>query len=213
MTRGLVVLVVVLIGAGTAIAATPGHAADSTLSPGCTTLNDPSFDGQYNLAGTDFPETFNAGERIEVTAGNPTSLGTPTRLSLRINGSTVATAPFPGTVAYTIASTGVYRLVFDVNTGNATFSVSCGRATPQQLLADLESTVNGLDLHHGTAASLTSKLQEALDAVAADRMAKACGSLNAFVNFVNAQAGKKITDDQAVALVAAVGPIRDGLGC
>ena len=60
---------------------------------------------------------------------------------------------------------------------------------------------------------MTSKLDEALSALAAGDTATACGELKAFLNQVAARTGKKITSAQAADLTAAANEIRDALGC
>jgi hypothetical protein len=74
--------------------------------------------------------------------------------------------------------------------------------TSEELLQDLIDQVLGLGLHHGIEDALRAKLEEALGFLAAGDVASAEGSIGAFVNHVEAQAGKKITPEQADALIA-----------
>jgi subtilisin-like proprotein convertase family protein len=83
---------------------------------------------------------------------------------------------------------------------------------PQQI-ADLQAMVSGLGLPKGLTTALTSTLQDALDALAADDTAGACDSLQAFLNQVAAQKGKKLTTAQAEQLTEAANAIRSELGC
>jgi subtilisin-like proprotein convertase family protein len=85
--------------------------------------------------------------------------------------------------------------------------------TPEQAIADLRDVVAGLDIHHGIANALDSKLEEALDALEADDTAGACDSLQAFLNQVAAQDGKKLTEAQADELSEAATEIRTLLDC
>lgn len=86
---------------------------------------------------------------------------------------------------------------------------------PEQLLTELISTVLGLNLDSGFGNSLDRKLQNALDAL--DRAmngdyASAIGIMYAFINSVEAQRGKNLTDAQADELTAAAQAIIDALG-
>jgi subtilisin-like proprotein convertase family protein len=85
--------------------------------------------------------------------------------------------------------------------------------TPAQKIADLQATVSGMGLRKGLTTALNSKLDEALAALDADDTAGACGSLQAFLNQVKAQTGKKLTEAQAEQLTDAANDIRTQLGC
>jgi len=74
--------------------------------------------------------------------------------------------------------------------------------TPGERLQDLIDMVIGLDLHHGIENALKVKLEAALAALAAGDIPGAASALGAFVNQVQAQAGKKISEEDAAALVA-----------
>lgn len=78
---------------------------------------------------------------------------------------------------------------------------------------DLIAEVESYDLPGGTANSLLVKLRHARDALDGCGTGSACGRLAAFTNEVRAQAGKKLTDEQAAALLAAVQEIIATLGC
>jgi hypothetical protein len=82
-----------------------------------------------------------------------------------------------------------------------------------QAIADLQGLVTALDLPQGLTTALNSKLDEALAALAADDTAGACDSLQAFLNQVSAQNGKKLPGDQAQQLTDAANQIRATLGC
>lgn len=84
---------------------------------------------------------------------------------------------------------------------------------PQQQISDLQSQVSGMGLPAGTANSLDGKLNAALAAANAGNVTAACNNLRAFINEVNAQAGKKLTAAQAAQLVAQANAIRASLGC
>ena len=72
--------------------------------------------------------------------------------------------------------------------------------TPAQSTSSLISLVNGMNLPHGTTTSLVAKLSAALDSINRGNDNAAMNQLNAFINEVNAQAGKAITQSQAQTL-------------
>src|SRR5215207_2365890 len=84
----------------------------------------PAFD-RHAQGGGAGEAVYAAGESITISAGPPTSEGTPTSITLRVNGAIVATAPFPGTLTYVIPTAGPYSLQWNVNAnaGNATWEV------------------------------------------------------------------------------------------
>lgn len=97
---------------------------------------------------------------------------------------------------------------------NGTFDLFLhDRGGPAEHIEDLADLVESFDLHHGIENSLLAKLQAALDAVSAGDLATACAALADFINAVSAQAGKKITDEQASQLIDAATGIRAMLGC
>ena len=61
--------------------------------------------------------------------------------------------------------------------------------------------------------SLTDKLQNASNFVAAGQVSQACGTLTGFLHQVSAQKGKALTVVQAAALAARVIRIRNDIGC
>ena len=84
---------------------------------------------------------------------------------------------------------------------------------PAQLVADLQGMVTGFRLPKGLTTALNSELQHALDALNADDTAGACDPLQAFLNQVKAQTGKKIPSGDAQQLTDAANDIRTQLGC
>lgn len=85
--------------------------------------------------------------------------------------------------------------------------------TPGTEIGDLQDLVASMGIHHGITNALESKLQHALDALAADDTAGACFWMQSFVDLVNAQTGKKISSDDAEQLIDAATEIRTQLDC
>ncbi len=109
--------------------------AQTTLSPGCTALNDPALDRQQH-ANSVGPLQFFAGDEISVTGDQP---ATATRIELRIGhpvfDTLVDQEPFPGTLTYTFPAetfTGVsWYAVPEIVEGMATrpvWTVTCTAA-------------------------------------------------------------------------------------
>ncbi|HVB95081.1 MAG TPA: hypothetical protein VND41_00580 [Nitrososphaerales archaeon] len=72
--------------------------------------------------------------------------------------------------------------------------------TPAQSTSSLISLVNSMNLPSGTTTSLVSKLSAALSSINSGNDNAAVNQLNAFINEVNAQTGKAITQSQAQTL-------------
>jgi hypothetical protein len=80
-------------------------------------------------------------------------------------------------------------------------------------LTDLGNLIDGFGLPHGTANSLIAKVNAAQASLAAGNTADTCDQLQALINDASAQSGKKLTVDQAKAIIAAAEAIRAALGC
>lgn len=76
--------------------------------------------------------------------------------------------------------------------------------TPRESLQALMDKVKASGLHQGITNSLLSKLQEALEELNACDIQDALGALQAFINEVRAQSGKKIPVGQANSFIADV---------
>lgn len=110
---------------------------------------------------------------------------------------------FPiGTTTVTCTATDTHG-----NSATASFSVHVEGAVEQ--LADLGDAVTGV----GPGTSLADKVKQAQTFVARNDLPDACSTLTAFVNEVEAQSGKKIPPEQAVALIASSNRIKAVLGC
>jgi len=73
--------------------------------------------------------------------------------------------------------------------------------TPTQAINELMTIVGGMGLHKGTANSLIAKLENAIKALTNGQDHITVNNLNAFINEVEAQKGKKISQVQADELV------------
>ena len=104
---------------------TPALAQLVVVSPGCERLNNTDLDGFASAVSITQSLEFFAGEQIMVTAGEPDQFD-PTEIQLRLDSTTMATTPYPGTLTYEVpAATTVSSLSFGVISGNATLDISC----------------------------------------------------------------------------------------
>jgi len=110
---------------------------------------------------------------------------------------------------------GVGRIVYN-SPGDGfdafTFTFQVPGSTPDEI-NDLIALIRSFSLPHGTENSLITKLQGALAAIGTSDTATACASLTAFINQCQAQAGKKLTAQQAAQLSTAAIQIESDLGC
>jgi Tol biopolymer transport system component len=111
---------------------------------------------------------------------------------------------------------GIGRIVYAIPGAGAfdiyAFTFQLPSSVPAQV-NDLIALVRSFNLPAGTENSLTTKLQDALAALAASDMATACTSLGAFINECSAQSGKKLTVEQASQLIDAATRVSTALGC
>lgn len=107
-------------------------------------------------------------------------------------------------------------VTFGYGQGNSEFAnyqycdaTGCGAPVPPvpTAIQQLESTVNGDQLQSGITNSLDAKLQAAYQSVTTQNNADAVSQLQAFIQEVQAQSGKKITTDQANQLIQAANSI------
>jgi hypothetical protein len=119
------------------------RAAAQTLSFGCTVMNIPFFDGYYGAKVVMAPFEFNAHEVITVKAGPPAE-EPPTSFELRFDGAAVASAPYPGTLVYTIPAdvSGISEVWVGAVGGGATFAVSCTYAAPPGPGCDVQMPIS-----------------------------------------------------------------------
>jgi HYR domain len=133
---GVSAIVVALVGLPVLGVASPA----SALSSGCSVMNGRS--GNAASFGEDgLP--WDAGDQLTVTA---TGSGAATAVIVQVNGVTVASTPFPGTVVYTFPTAGTPASVTaGVDIGNAQISTSCvhpSDVTPPTLTLPADITVN-----------------------------------------------------------------------
>ena len=86
------------------------------------------------------------------------------------------------------------------------FNFNLLEVAPETVLTNLADTVAELNVKSGITSALDSKLQNALDALAeasSGDIPSASGKLGAFINSVEAQRGKAISDEDADALITA----------
>jgi len=106
-------------------------ATAQSLSSGCNLINDPTRDGLYSSLGP-FSLPFAENELIELTASDPTTVGTPTSITLTVGGSVVSTDSFPGSLSYQFPSDpGTTSVGWGTDGGNVTWTASCSLAPPQ----------------------------------------------------------------------------------
>ena len=162
--------------------------------------------GRANLNGTGANQFF-------ITAGKPEWIAVDSASVWWTNGS-----PFYSIGRANLDGSGVSETFIN------TLSVPSGLAIngllapgaggpPPPTITTFASDVRAFGLPHGTERSLLAKLKAAQANVDAGQLQAACDSMGAFINHVDAQAGKKLTDDQANELVATATVIRQLLGC
>jgi PA domain-containing protein/HYR domain-containing protein/FIMAH domain-containing protein len=154
---------------------------------------------------------------VDVTANAATPAGAVVEYAVTVSDNLDPTpalicAPPSGTL-FSIGETAVSCTATDAagNTATASFFVTVHGADDQ--IDALMDVVAELSLPDGPSTSLKRKLGAALSALASGDQDAACGQLKAFINELNAQAGKKVTMDAAAILIAHAERIRSVLGC
>jgi hypothetical protein len=164
-------------GAGASVAA--GSAVNLVVSTGPAPVNVPNVVGLTQAAAT--TAITNAGLVVGAVTQQPSN-AVPA-------GSVISQNPSAGT---SVAAGSAVDLVVSTGPGSA--------ATPQELLRDLRTSLLAMNIRPGIFKSLDEKLANAIAVL--DRNKKgsssaAIGLLNSFVNNVEAQRDKAITDAQA----------------
>lgn len=131
------VAVTALLVGGASLAVAPVASAEpsSDLSPGCQVVNSPNYDALY--ASTQIADAFAAGERVTVTASEPTSAGVPTSVGFWVGGVEVDSASFPGVLSYTFEA-GIDTTIGWVSAvANVTWSAVCDLAPAEMVSGSL----------------------------------------------------------------------------
>jgi hypothetical protein len=125
---------------------------------------------------------------------------------------TLACAPASGNV-FPVGTTTVTCTARDAsgNTATASFQVTVKGASTQ--IDDLISLIRGLNLPAGLTNSLVNKLGNAQGSLDRGNTNAACSQLGSFINEVEAQRGKELTNAQADQLVGDANRVRAVMGC
>jgi PKD repeat protein len=108
--------------------------------------------------------------------------------------------------AYTVTLT-----VTDDDGGMGTASIQILVESPAEATEVVIESIEELDLPQGTENSLISKLESAIDSLEDGQDNAAVNKLEAFMNQVEAQRGKKLTEEEADKLIADVQAIIDNV--
>jgi hypothetical protein len=149
--------------------------------------------------------------------GTVTWTGSPVTPTLLQSDGVCGPGPFCGIdtsiAGFTAPTAGSYSAsMSDTEVFDPEFQVTILVAVPagvDALFDALQAAVTGV----GPGTSLADKVALAKGYADANDTANACGTLNAFINEVNAQTGKKITPAQAASFIAQAQAIEALLGC
>ena len=184
-------------------------------------------EGTFIVANPNHPPVANAGPDQTLIATSPSGA------SVTLDG-TASSDPdgdpltYIWTGSFGAVSGAIRTVTLPVGTHTVTLTVSDGQAsstdtvlvtvlTPAQATQNLIGTINGMGLPSGVTASLLGPLNQVTNLLSDNNPANdisACGSLNAFINEVNAkQASGQLTAAQANQLRQAANAIKVSLGC
>ena len=120
-------LLAVAAVAGLAMALAPAASAQAPTSRGCDEFNSPFKDGLYEQR-SGYGD-FTAGEELTFVATYPSGEAyTPNLVYLYVNDVEAMRASYPGTLTYTVPTSGFYDFYWRTNDGSATWDVSCTQA-------------------------------------------------------------------------------------
>ena len=183
----------------------------STFPLGATTVNCSSTNkagntgtGSFDITVQDtLPPTLSLPSSITVSATSAS--GAPVTYAVTatdlVDGSVTPTCTPTSGSAFQIGTTTVSCSATDAHGNKAIGSFIVTVQTPSQATNSLVNTVNSLSLPSGQASSLNAKLQNAITSLNSNSNTAAKNQLNAFINQINAQAGKTITQAQATQLI------------
>ena len=189
-----------------------------TFGLGVTTVQCSATDTAGNVAHEDFtvtvqdttPPALSLPSDLVTDATSPagaTAVFTVSASDLVDGARPVTCAPASGAV-FAIGLTTVSCTSADTrgNVGTGGFTVTVRSAA--QIVVDLAAEAAGVGFGQGG-----NLLQNALASIASGNTGASCGQLGAFINQVQAQAGKKLSVSEAAALVAAANSAKAALGC
>jgi len=171
---------------------------------------------------------------LDFTDNLPAGLvvASPNNASVTCTGGTLTATSGTGVISYTggtlsagasctiqVDVTSAAAGTYNNTTGDLTSSLgNSGTASAtltvnslQEAIEDLIALVISMDLNKGLTKALTTKLYEAIDYLNSGDNAGAVDALNAFINHVEAQRGKKLTNEQADQLIAETQHIIDAI--
>lgn len=114
-------------------------------------------------------------------------------------------------IYYTVGTYDVTLTVTDDKGLTDSITVSLIVTSPSEEVESLIDDIEAMDLHQGLENSLTQKLMNVLQSIGYGWINDAINQLNAFINQVEAQRGKKLTEEQADYLVGGAQSIIDSL--
>ena len=123
----------------------------------------------------------------------------PAGSSTALSSTTIVNPTFVPDVA------GDYVVQLVVNNGTADSpptQVTITALSTQQAIEDIVDLIITMNLHNGLTNALTNKFNDAITYLNSGDNKEALGTLNAFINQVEAQSGKKLTAEQADQLIA-----------
>jgi len=124
------------------------------------------------------------------------------------------TTGYGETTTHVYTSAGTYTVTLTVTDNDGATDTDTAIVTvqtPEEATQDLITDIEELNLPGGIENSLTSKLGAAINSLNNGQENAAINKLNAFINQVEAQRGKKITDEQADELIAEAQRIIDNI--
>ena len=186
------------------------------ITPGSSLLDAPRLMVKLNDTS---PPVLNLPANFAVPATSPAGAAVNYTVTATDNGDPkpkVSCSPLSGAI-FPIGATTVNCTAKDASGNSSTpsrFTITIDGAS-EQLLKLISSVGVYSNPFHGITNSLTTKLQNAIDALNAMNKGsalRACNSLSAFINEAEAQSGKKLMPDGAQLIASAI-QIRAVLGC